>query len=74
MASLPVRAKRTPGYNLNPVKFSRNCFLAALLMEITRTSLCLWFGEKLFVGGNMLGWGVIELGGYFLISFVHLEQ
>lgn len=62
------------GYTLNPVKFSLNCFLAALF-ENTRTSLCLWFGEKIIcVGKNVVGVEGIELGGYFLIFFVHLEQ
>lgn len=70
MGLLPLRAERTDGYYLNPVKFSLNCFLAALFVEIPGP-VCLCFWGKLFV---LLGVGGIELGGYFLIFFVHLEQ
>lgn len=34
MRLLPLRAERTDEYYLNPVKFSLNCFLAALFMEL----------------------------------------
>lgn len=69
MGLLPLRAERVDGYNLNPVKFSLNCFLAALFMEIPGPVYVYGLGKKCVVG-----LGGIVLGGYFLIFFVHLEQ
>lgn len=63
------------GYNLNPVKFSLNCFLAALFMEIPGPVYVRGFGKNyLFWRGMLWGWGELSQGGYFLIFFVHLEQ
>lgn len=41
-------------------------FLSCTVDENTRTSLCLWFGEKIIcVGKNVMGVGGIELGVIF---------
>uniref|UniRef100_A0A8D2AR38 Protein disulfide-isomerase A3 n=1 Tax=Sciurus vulgaris TaxID=55149 RepID=A0A8D2AR38_SCIVU len=39
-----------------------------------RTSLCLVLGKIICVGKNVMRVGGFELGGYFLILFVHLKQ
>jgi hypothetical protein len=62
------------GYNLNPVKFSLNCFLAALFMEPPGPVYVCGLGENYLCWGECCGVGGSEFGGYFLISFVHLEQ
>lgn len=56
MGLLPVRAERTHGYNLNPVKFSLNYFLAALFMEIPGPVYVCGFGKNYLLGGMLWEW------------------
>ena len=49
------------GYNLNPVKFSLNCFLAALFMEIPGPVDVCGFGKNYLCWGECCGGGGTEL-------------
>ena len=57
MGLLPLGVERVDGYNLNPVKFSLNCFIAALFMEIPGPVYVCGLGEKMWcgAGGNCVG-------------------